>query len=442
MTTSQDVKDHIPDTPIVDAIYAHYKKVGDSEPQRGYLGASIIGHPCERYLWYNFRQCCSEDVSGRTYRLWETGDLEEVRLSKDLQAIGCAVFDTDGEGEQFEVSALGGHFSGHLDGCARGIPGAKKTWHVMEYKTHKDKSFRHLLKYGVEKSKPQHYAQMQSYMHLTGMKRGLYLARNKDTDEIYAERVKYHKAFCDDLMAKAERIITASEPPPRLNEKRDYYLCSWCDANDICFGTEGLSPKPALPLKTVSCRQCCHATPIIDGTAARWNCSMAKAPMLADAGPCKDHLCLPGLFAFAEIDCCIRSQGGDANVIVMKNSDGETWLHGNDTNSYSTTDLLTLPADLLTSGIVSDVKELFGGKMTFSRNPLEKYSEENSDVLWKGPASKLSDAWLLAFQTDLGTKIPIERYGNLPEYDAAEMEGEILVIVWGNGTGEIREKVR
>jgi hypothetical protein len=39
----------------VDLIVEYHKKRGDFEPVRGYLGASIVGHECERYLWYCFR---------------------------------------------------------------------------------------------------------------------------------------------------------------------------------------------------------------------------------------------------------------------------------------------------------------------------------------------------------------------------------------------------
>ena len=441
MPVSQDVKDHIPEDPIADAIYANYKKAGDAEPQRGYLGASIIGHPCNRWLWYNFRQCCSEDISGRIYRLFETGDLEEGRLSRDLESIGCTVHDADGEGEQFEVTALGGHFSGHMDGCALGIPGAEKAWHVMEYKTHNAKSYRRLLGEGVQKSKPQHYAQMQIYMHLTGMTRALYVAKNKDTEEIRTERVKYDRQFCAVLMEKAEWIITATEPPPRISNRRDYYLCSWCDANDICFGTEGLSPKPALPLKTVSCRQCCHATPLLDREGAEWHCAKNGACATNDwvpDMPCKDHLCLPGLFAFATVEI----YDSERKTILMKNTDDTTWPHGSDTNSYCTSDLLTLPVDLLTHDTVSYVKSTFGGKVKFSRDPLEKYSEETSRVVWRGPSAGLPAAWISKYKTDLSMQKPIERYDHTPEYDAAEMDGDILIVLWGNGIAEILEGVQ
>ena len=153
-----DLAAYLPKKSIVaKSIFEWHKKTGDAEPARGYLGASIIGHHCDRYLWYSFRACCKEDFPGRIYRLFETGDLAEIRFTKELRAIGCTVHDVDpNTGEQFEINDFGGHFSGHMDGCALGIPDAPKTWHVLEFKTHNAKSFAKLVKEGVKASKPVH----------------------------------------------------------------------------------------------------------------------------------------------------------------------------------------------------------------------------------------------------------------------------------------------
>ena len=292
-----DIATYLPkESKTTAAIFAHHKKVGDSEPARGYLGASIIGHECSRYLWYCFRQCCKRTFSGRLYRLFETGDLEEARFVKELRAIGCAVHETDERGQQFSVSALGGHFSGHLDGCAKGVLEAPAAWHVLEFKTHNVKSFGSLVKNGVKDSKFQHWAQMQVYMHLTGMKRALYLARNKDTDDLYSERIRYDRAGADALIKKAESIIAAIAPPDRISQDSEYYQCRWCDASEICWSSEGI----ALPVESVSCRQCCHATPKYDGDA-RWVCERDKRSLSRrdqDAA-CENHLIVPDLLSFA-----------------------------------------------------------------------------------------------------------------------------------------------
>lgn len=322
-----------PDSQTVQAIYAQYKRDGDAEPARRYLGASIIGHPCTRYLWYTFRACVKPEFSGRMYRLFETGDREEPRVCQNLRAIGCDVHELDEQtGEQFAVSFFGGHFSGHLDGKVLGIPEAPKTEHVLECKTHNTKSFRKLQKEGVQKSKPVHYCQLQVYMHGRNLTRALYFGHCKETDELYTERVRYNKEEALALLERAERIITNPMVPERITSRPDDYRCNEygrpCDAHDICWGCE-----KALPLPVISCKQCCYATPILEGTGAKWYCEHLWGEDGDPSKPCGRHLCLPGLFPFAE------SVDYTDGMIVFKNKDdGKQWEHGG--FSYTTKELM------------------------------------------------------------------------------------------------------
>jgi hypothetical protein len=347
-----DISQHLPEqSKTVEAIYVEYKRRGDTEQPRSYLGASIIGHNCERYLWYTFRFCCRPEFSGRMYRLFSTGDYEELRFVNDLRSIGCEVHDADSDGNQFAVEALGGHFSGHLDGYALGVLEAPKTWHVLEFKTHNDKSFKKLVKEGVKKSKPQHYAQCVVYMGLTEMTRALYLAVNKDTDELYSERIQFDNIEFNTLMARAERIITGNSPPERISTRQDYYECSFCDARQICWGDS----KSALPIPGVSCRQCCHATPTMDGKAC-WKCEKHKRGLSpADQSKtCDDHLVLPGLIGFARAD----SYGDDCITFVEDNGDVlKSWRHGK--GGFSTKELMQLSPEQLTNPTILKVKEVF-----------------------------------------------------------------------------------
>lgn len=433
----------------IEAIFAHYKKVGDAEPTRGYLGASIIGHHCKRYLWYAFRQCCKPDFSGRMYRLFVTGDLEEIRLANDLIGIGCEVHEVDESGEQFEVNAFGGHFSGHMDGCAIGIPEAPKTWHVLEFKTHKDKLFKELVKEGVQKSNPKHYAQMQVYMHLTGMKRALYLARNKNTDDLYSERIHYDAEDATQLMDRAETIITSATPPERIGSKPDSYQCCWCDAKRICWSVTG-TESTAFPVPALSCRQCCHATPRLDVEHAQWTCEKHKRGLSPDCQvrPCDDHLVLPGLLAFAEpIDFGWDEEERD--YIVFENADGTKWLHTSDASSgYSSKELMNLPANLLKNEMIQMAKDLFGARIAGCQTDfLCYYPEGESQIIWKGPEDELVAAWKKLFDEDL-LKLPIKTRCNFDTHSAAEVNGERLAIVWKEckdlevNRAEIRQKVK
>lgn len=374
-----DISQHLPkSSPIVDAIYAYHKKKGDAEPTRGYLGASIIGHSCDRFLWFNFRGCCKPNFNGRMYRLFETGDLAESRFVAELRAIGCVVHDRDESGNQFEVSAVGGHFSGHMDGCATNTPRREKSWMGLEFKTHNDKSFNKLKKVEVKEAKPQHYAQMQVYMKLSGLRKFLYIAVNKNDESLYCEIVRYDAEAADLLMARAERIIKATAPPERISNRPDYYECSYCDAKEICWNEHGREPcgigywvgyLPALPLPTINCRQCCHSTPTMDGKAA-WQCERHKRGLSpADQSKaCDDHLVLPGLISFAQPvnagDVFIEFVNLEpAEPFVPQNTEQPKviWRHGKGEGAFSTKELMQLSPEQLTNPTINKVKEIFDG---------------------------------------------------------------------------------
>ena len=197
-------------------------------------------------------------------RLFDTGKREEDRLVRDLRRTGATVLDADPEtGRQWQVAALGGHFGGSLDAVAIGLLEAPKTWHVVEFKTHSAKSFATLKKDGVERAKPQHWAQMQVYMHLTGITRAMYVAVCKDTDEIHIERVRADPAAGQRLIAKAKRVIDAPRPPARISEDPAWWQCRLCEHHDHCHGD-----RPA----ERNCRTCLHSTPVDGG----WICERWK----------------------------------------------------------------------------------------------------------------------------------------------------------------------
>jgi hypothetical protein len=147
--------------------------------------------------------------------MFDTGKREETRLLEELRGIGAQVWDTDPEtGDQWRVVACNGHFGGSLDGVAKGLPEAPKTPAVLEFKTHNAKSFADLLAKKVHISKPQHYAQMQIYMGLMELERALYIAVNKDNDDVYVEWVYFEKDYFGKLIEHAQGLIDMTTPPP------------------------------------------------------------------------------------------------------------------------------------------------------------------------------------------------------------------------------------
>lgn len=282
--------------PTVAAIYAAWEANAESG-NRAHLGASVIGRPCARALWFTFRWASAPKHSGRLLRLFNRGQREEETFVSELRATGIEVWDIDPQtGRQWTYAAHGGHFGLSLDGVGLGFLEAPKTPHTIEMKTSSSKLFAKLKKEGVEQAKPDHAAQMQIGMHLAGLTRAFYLAVNKDTDELYSERLHYDKAAALSLLGKAHRIITAIEPPEKISDRPDWWECRLCDFHALCH-------ERAIP--DVSCRTCAHSTPELDGDQ-RWSCAWYGCDLPTDvqrqSHECPQHVFIPALLPWPAVD--------------------------------------------------------------------------------------------------------------------------------------------
>ena len=311
--------------PVADAIFAHYKAKYGAEAQRPYLGASAIGKPCLRQHWYSFRWSKPAEFSGRLYRVFQSGHLQEPRIYADLRAIGCTVYDMDpatGKQWTFVEPSGGGHFQGNADGIVTGLPQAPKTPHILEIKTASGKMFAEMQKFGVKKAKPEHYAQMLMYMKWSidqfkedGCRKAIYIVVNKDNDDIYTERLEFDKDEAQAVIDKALAVIGATEPPVGISNDPSWYECKFCDYHSICHGTDVPAP---------TCRSCAHATPEMDGKA-RWTCSHhgKDLPVIKQREGCDSHRYIPILLAkFAHpVDM-------DGDAVVYQMDDGKQFVNG------------------------------------------------------------------------------------------------------------------
>lgn len=260
----------------------HESKKDDA---RYHLGASLLGHHCNRWLWLSFRWAIAEKFPGRILRLFRRGQNEEAVIVDDLRAVGCIVTD-EVDGRQMRVD-FSRHVSGSMDGVIEsGLPESPTKRHVLEIKTHSKKSFDQLEKEGVEKSKPQHYTQMQVYMAGTGIDRALYAAVCKDDDRYHFERVRYDQKHAMAAIAKGHLITAADRmPEPCAGGSASWYLCKFCPAHSFCWGGDFSD--------AVNCRTCSHFTAReTDAHCSRWD---AAIPNEHQKAGCPSHVPHPDL---------------------------------------------------------------------------------------------------------------------------------------------------
>lgn len=274
--------------------------------------AGDIGVECDRAIWLAFRRASvPEKITWRKRRIFERGEIEEERLLDLLRRIGCEV-----SNQQTRVRGASGHLRGKIDGQALGLPEAPATEHVVECKSSKAEKFRKLVKDGVQKAMPLHFATMQFYMHKRGLDRCLYMCTNKDDEDIHLERVRLDVAEAIRAEARIERIINMPEPPSRLCNKRDDFRGKLCRQAEVCWGEVRAR---------VHCRSCLHATPLMDGNAG-WDCARWQKPLSLDeqdAG-CPAHLYIPQLLVgYEQVDCSEEDE-----TITYKSPTGDIYVDG------------------------------------------------------------------------------------------------------------------
>lgn len=247
---------------------------------RTHLGASFIGKECSRELWYRFRWASESTFNGRMLRLFNRGHLEEPRFVAMLKLIGCEVWQHDAERNQFRVSYINGHFGGSCDGIARGCPDLVETEPFLtEFKTHNSNSFGKLESQGVRNSKFVHYVQMQIYMGGLGLRNALYLAVNKDNDELYGEIIPFDPEVYSRYLERAHLLVFTEDPPQRVSTSPGWWACKTCDFVVTCH-------RNGTP--TRNCRTCVHSLPRADGS---WFCNHHSRSLdkLAQLEACSDY---------------------------------------------------------------------------------------------------------------------------------------------------------
>jgi hypothetical protein len=264
------------------------KQAFDDGP-RSHLGASIIGRPCDRDIWYTWRWFKRENFGARMLRLFQDGHWYEERFIEMLRGIGLTVEQVADDGSQQRIVFCGGH--GHGGGSCDGTATLPKRYgemvakygpFLLEFKTINTGGFRSF--HDVKESKPEHWGQMCTYGVKMGIRYALYFIVNKNDADMYIEVVELDWNHGNMLIQKGEWIIFSPVPPPRLSDNPSDYRCKMCHYHGVCH----------LKVQAdVNCRSCryAEALPNKEWRCNRWSAIIpSKEAMIA---ACEAYEVLP-----------------------------------------------------------------------------------------------------------------------------------------------------
>ncbi len=210
------------------------------KPRRLYLGASLIGEPCQRKIQYSYQATEAKPHSGKTLRIFKAGHVFEEISADELRLAGFDLRTHDKNGEQFGFEVAGGKIAGHIDGVLCGGPVAMAYPALWEHKALGPKSWNEVVKKGITVAKPVYAAQLalyQAYLDLTENP-AIFTARNRDTQQLYHEPVPFDSALAQRMSDRAVQILEATkagELLPRIARNPSYFQCRCCDFAERCW---------------------------------------------------------------------------------------------------------------------------------------------------------------------------------------------------------------
>ena len=273
---------------------------GASDRHRSHFGFSSAGDKCARKLWFSYRWVKPALFPARIQRLFNRGHLEEARFIAMMQCAGLEVHYETASGGQFKISDHNGHAGSALDAVVMGVPDIPKGEPALtEMKTHGKKSFTKLVKLGVQEAHFKHYIQMQIYMRKNKLKWALYLAVQKDDDELYGEIISLDADIADGYIARAGTIIYSVDAPERISTTPAWWECKFCDYLAICHHDD---------VPEINCRTCIHSGP---ATNKRWFCTYHEEVIDKEKqlSGCGDHIFLPSLLNKAMVLNSVPDEG-------------------------------------------------------------------------------------------------------------------------------------
>lgn len=194
---------------------------------RNYIGASTIGSDCFRQIWYEYKGFKGEKIPAKTRRTWAIGKRLEWLVLDWLEDCGIKFERIVKEFSSKRVP----FFKGNVDSASFKNG---KIHYVLEIKTAKDASFKVFVKNGLRLWQPRYYAQIQSYMGMSGANSASILVLNKDNSDLSDELVHFDEEYYKKLESKALMVSQFEKEPERINKSPLWYQCRMCKFNKVC----------------------------------------------------------------------------------------------------------------------------------------------------------------------------------------------------------------
>lgn len=236
--------EHIKQNKTLQAIDKALEDKNKLRKRRVYLGASQIGEPCHRKLFYNFRNACARNIPAQGLRAIEDGFTQEKVMAERLRMIPQIKLYTENENNEQIGFEMLGFLKGHIDGMILNpIDGSQTEYEIWEHKSCNQTKWNKLKKLIEEKGEKQalqiwdkiYFEQALIYMKAFDKKRhSMTVSTPGGRDYLYC-RTEYNNEIAENIIDKARAIIFDNfNIPAKLSENREFFQCKFCEFSAIC----------------------------------------------------------------------------------------------------------------------------------------------------------------------------------------------------------------
>lgn len=221
----------------------HLSKIIDCEQSkiapdnRNYLGAALVGHTCDRHIYYKLNYYTSTPLPSALYRTFAIGkNLESLVLDWLKKCTPLEIVLPTEENNFLEVCDVEiKKFKGHLDAII------EPHNIILEIKTANNSNFNLFVKNGLRKWNPKYYAQVQAYMGFKKSSQAIVLVLNKDNSALHDETIDFDEMYFTYLQSRAKALLTLKTEPERINSSPLFYMCSHCEFKNICHTASNIT---------------------------------------------------------------------------------------------------------------------------------------------------------------------------------------------------------
>jgi len=314
------------------------------------LEIESCGSDCQRKKWFQFHWVLNAKKSAEELSINSMAESAKDRILDRLYRAGVNVKKLDHRTDKkWKAECFNGHVAGEIDAIIMsGLPDSPNKEHILFVSSMSDSEFKDIGEKGILNHDIEKFRTIQVYMFLFGIERAFFVAENRNTGELFTDRVRLDKNLAGIIIGGFESVIQANTMP----DAKTKLECDSCTYKALCDG-ESCAAK--------NCRTCLHSTPLLDGDKVAWKCERynQNVPAEYQSKGCDNHLFIPCLVTYGE---CLGVDGDDILYQADSGKHFKNVVVGG--KGYTSEELTRMNKILINDDVFTETKDIFNATVT------------------------------------------------------------------------------